>query len=111
MPQRKYALELISENGLSAFKPVGTPINTNSKLITKQYDEETKMTEPDPLTDQGAYQRIVCKLLYLTMKRPDISYRVHTFSQFLQLPKKLHMTATLRNVRCEKPTRTRPTTV
>ena len=83
MYQRKYALELISKTSLSASKPAGTPINTNSKLITKQYDEETKMTEPDPLTDQGAYQRIVGKLLYLIMTRLDISYGVQTLSQFL----------------------------
>lgn len=32
MHQRKYALELISEAGLSAAKPVVTPIDTNMKL-------------------------------------------------------------------------------
>lgn len=72
MHQRKYALELISETCLSETKPAGTPIDTNSKLTTKQYDAETQVTEPHPLIDQGAFQRIVGKLLYLNMTRPDI---------------------------------------
>lgn len=33
MHQRKYALELISEAGLSTAKPAVTPIDTNMKLI------------------------------------------------------------------------------
>ena len=32
MSQRKYALELISELGLSGTKPVNTPLETNLKL-------------------------------------------------------------------------------
>ncbi|KAK6797421.1 hypothetical protein RDI58_005123 [Solanum bulbocastanum] len=67
--QRKYALELISETSLSAAKPARTPIDTNSKLTTRRYDEETQMKKPDPLTDQGVNQLIVGKLLYLTMTR------------------------------------------
>uniref|UniRef100_A0A3Q7FMB1 Reverse transcriptase Ty1/copia-type domain-containing protein n=1 Tax=Solanum lycopersicum TaxID=4081 RepID=A0A3Q7FMB1_SOLLC len=36
------------------------------------------------------------------MTRPDISYGVKTLSQFLQHPKKSHVTATLRIVRYVK---------
>lgn len=36
---RKYALELISEIGLSVSKPVGTPIDVNVKLTLKQYND------------------------------------------------------------------------
>lgn len=66
MYQRKSELESIVETGLSAAKPAGTPLNTNSKLTTKQHDEERQMSEDDPLTHQRSYQRIVGKLLYLT---------------------------------------------
>jgi len=41
MHQRKYALQLISEVGLSAAKPSGTPIDVNVKLTSKQYDDQT----------------------------------------------------------------------
>jgi len=102
MHKRKYAPELIFETSLNAAKPAGTPIDTNSKLTTKQYNKETQMPEDDPLNNQGAYQRIVVKLLYLIMTRRDISYGVQTLSQFLQQLKKSHMIAALRIVRYVK---------
>ncbi|XP_015165801.1 uncharacterized protein [Solanum tuberosum] len=42
MHQRKYALELISEVGMTAAKPAGTPIDINVKLTSKLYDEHVK---------------------------------------------------------------------
>ncbi|XP_059285072.1 uncharacterized mitochondrial protein AtMg00810-like [Lycium ferocissimum] len=114
MHQRKYAHELISETGMSASKPAITPIDIHMKFTTKEYDnlinsqdssksstpdQSSKSSIDDPLTDQGAYQRLVGKLLYLTITRLDISYGVQTLSQFLQQPKKSHMEAALRIVR------------
>ncbi|XP_070003515.1 uncharacterized mitochondrial protein AtMg00810-like [Nicotiana sylvestris] len=101
MHQRKYALKLISEVGLSAAKPVVTPLDTNIKLTTKEFDDhcnKTKNSGSEQLADQKAYQRLVGKLLYLTMTRPNISFSVQTLSQFLQQPKRSHMEATLRVV-------------
>lgn len=99
MHQRKYALELISEVGLSGAKPAGTPIDVNVKLTSKQYDDQTGQNMEDPMVDQGAYQKLVGKLLYLNITRPDISYSVQTLSQFLQQPKRSHMEAALRIVK------------
>nr|XP_016450036.1 PREDICTED: uncharacterized mitochondrial protein AtMg00810-like [Nicotiana tabacum] len=102
MHQRKYALELISEVGLTAAKPAETSIDTNIKLTSTQYDKEinTKsQVEEDPLVDQATYQRLIGKLLYLTVTRPDISFGVQTLRQFLQQPKQSYMIATLRIVR------------
>ncbi|XP_047264734.1 secreted RxLR effector protein 161-like [Capsicum annuum] len=98
---RKDALELISETGLSAAKPAPTPMDTTTKLTTSEYDQHIKETDQDcdVLTGQGAYQRLVGKLLYLTVTRPDIAYSVQTLSQFLQKPKKSHMNANLRIVK------------
>lgn len=42
MQQRKYALELLSELGLGAAKPAGTPIDNNLKLTSRQFDEHIK---------------------------------------------------------------------
>ncbi|XP_075074776.1 uncharacterized protein LOC142162331 [Nicotiana tabacum] len=39
MSQRKYALELIAEMGLSGAKPTSTPLETNVKLTSADYDE------------------------------------------------------------------------
>ncbi|XP_019256176.1 PREDICTED: uncharacterized protein LOC109234580 [Nicotiana attenuata] len=99
--QRKYAIELIFEAGLLAAKPAVTPIDTNMKLTSNLYDEHVGkgVKSEDPLTNQQAYQRLIGKLLYLNVTRPDISFGVQTLSQFLQQPKKSHMDAALRVVR------------
>jgi len=104
MHQRRYALELLAELGLGAAKPAGAPIDYNLKLTSKQFDDHVKHMKPDndPPTDQRAYQRLVGKLLYLTMTRPDIAFSVQTLSQFLQSPKKSHMEAAVRVVRYVK---------
>jgi len=101
MYQRKYTLELLSELGLGAAKPAGTPIDYNLKLTSQQFDDHVKTMKPsdDPPTDQMVYQRLIGKLLYLTLTRPDIAFSVQTLSQFLQDPKKSHMEAALRVVR------------
>jgi len=99
MHQRKYALQLISEVGLSGAKTTGTPMDVNVKLTSKQYDDQTGQNQNEPLADQSAYQKLIGKLLYLNMTRPDISFSVQTLSQFLHQPKKSHMDATLRVVK------------
>ncbi|KAL3379683.1 hypothetical protein AABB24_000409 [Solanum stoloniferum] len=102
MHQRKYALELISEVGMSAAKPAGTPIDINVKLTSKLYDEHVNKNQDesnDPLVDQTMYQSLIGKLLYLNMTWPDISFSTQTLRQFLQQPKKSHLDAALRVVR------------
>ncbi|XP_060216735.1 secreted RxLR effector protein 161-like [Lycium barbarum] len=103
MHQRKYALELISKTGLSASKPEGIPIDINAKFTTKKYDEAISQKQQqvvkDPVTDQVAYQKLIGKLLYLTVIRPYIAFGVQTLSQFLQLPKNSHMDDALRIVK------------
>lgn len=100
MHQRKYALELISETGLSASRPCNIPIDNNIKLTSKQYDEyNDNRTAVDPLVDQETYQKLIGKLLYLTVTRPDIAFPVQTLSQFLQQPKQSHMNVSMRIVK------------
>lgn len=94
MHQRKYALQLISEIGLSGAKIAGTHID-NMKLTSRHYDEQTGQNQEEPLTDQVTYQKLIRKLLYLNMTRPDISLSVQTLNQFLYQPKKSHMDAAL----------------
>ncbi|XP_019231436.1 PREDICTED: uncharacterized protein LOC109212260 [Nicotiana attenuata] len=102
MCQRKYALELISESGLSGAKPAATPLKLNQKLTTTEFDKcfSTKNTNSDEvLKNPGTYQRLVGRLLYLTMTRPDIAFMVQVLSQFMHCPKVSHMEAALRVVR------------
>ncbi|XP_018625461.1 uncharacterized mitochondrial protein AtMg00810-like [Nicotiana tomentosiformis] len=97
--QRKYVLELIYEMGLSGAKPAITPLENNIKLTSIAYDQASGSTGDSPLEDVSAYQRLIGRLMYVTTTRPDISYVIHTLSQFMQHPKKSHWEAALRVVR------------
>ena len=88
--QRKYALDVISEVGLLGAKPAKTPLEQNHKLA---------LVEGDDASDPAQYRRLVCKLIYLTITRPKLSYCVHILAQFMQQPKKAHWEAALRVVR------------
>ncbi|XP_019240599.1 PREDICTED: uncharacterized protein LOC109234813 [Nicotiana attenuata] len=101
MSQRKYALELIAELGLAGSKTTSTPLEVNQKLTTMEFDKAiTPAADNDPvLRDASVYQRLVGRLLYLTMTRPDISYDVQTLSQFMHAPKQSHLDAATRVVR------------
>ncbi|KAE8731176.1 Detected protein of unknown function [Hibiscus syriacus] len=100
--QRKYALELIEESGMSGSKPARTPFEKNVRLTTLKYDELcTKGSNEDDklLVDKSVYQRLVGRLIYLTHTRPDITFAVHYLSQFMQQPKESHLHSALRIVR------------
>lgn len=79
--QRKYALQLISDSGHLASKPVSTPMDNSQKLGTNI---------GTPLTDIGSYRRLVGRLLYLNTTRPDITFAVNQLSQFLSAPTDIH---------------------
>ncbi|RVW26217.1 Retrovirus-related Pol polyprotein from transposon RE1 [Vitis vinifera] len=65
LSQRKYALDLLQETGMSGCQPVNTPIEEGMKLCI----------EPNQVsTDKGRYQRLVGRLMYLTHIRPDLAY-------------------------------------
>ncbi|XP_015089726.1 uncharacterized protein LOC107032655 [Solanum pennellii] len=98
MNQRKYALEMISEVGLAAAKPVMTPLECNMKLTCVEFDEGSAIND-DLFPDINKYQRLVGKLLYLTNTRSDISFAVQCLSQFMQKPKRSHWEAALRVIR------------
>ncbi|PNX85772.1 putative copia-type protein, partial [Trifolium pratense] len=50
----------------------------------------------EPLSDSGRYRRLVGKLNYLTVTRPDNSFAVSVVSQFLNSPYQEHMDAVIR---------------
>ena len=79
--QRKYILDLLKESNLLDCKPARTPLD--SKLYLHDHSEL--------LCNVTEYQRLVGKLIYLTITRPDISYAVSIVSQFMHAPTLGHM--------------------
>ena len=63
-----------------------------------EYDLETGYTGDVVLYDITSYQRLVGKILYATITRPDIRYAVQNLTQFMQ-SKKSHLEADTRVVR------------
>ena len=51
------------------------------------------------VSDPSQYRRLVGKLNYLTLTRPDISYAMSVVSQFLESPRTQHWTVVLRILR------------
>lgn len=99
MNQKRYALELVLECGLVGGKATTTPLEQNQKLTSLEYDNQFNITNDDELEDIRVYQRLIGRLLYLAMTRPDISYVVQHLSQFMHAPKKSHYDASLHIVR------------
>lgn len=59
-------------------KPVDTRIEQNHRLHSHNRE---------PVHDKSTYQRLVRKLIDLTIIRPDISYAVSLVSQFMHAPR------------------------
>lgn len=57
------------------------------------------LAKGEELKDASIYRRLVGRLIYLTITRPEISYSVHVLSQFAQAPRKEHLEAAIRVVR------------
>jgi Reverse transcriptase (RNA-dependent DNA polymerase) len=87
LSQRKYVLDLLKEIGKLDVKPASTPMEPNKKL---------EIENDEPLKDIGQYQRLVGKLIYLTVIRPDIAFAVSVVSQFMHAPKTTHLEAVVR---------------
>lgn len=82
--QRKYALEILSDAGYLGVKPATNPLPHNLKV---------SKDEGVDVQDASEYRRLVGRLLYLTITRPDLSFAVQMLSQFLESPKQSHMEA------------------
>ncbi|GKV02885.1 hypothetical protein SLEP1_g15266 [Rubroshorea leprosula] len=88
--QQKYTLHILTETGMLGTKPCPFPMEQKLKLTP---------STGSPLSDPMKYRRLVGKPIYLTITRLEISYVVHTLSQFMQAPRQPHLDAAMRVLR------------
>ena len=80
---------------MTNWKPVETSMDPNVKLLPNQ---------GEPLSDPSKYRRLVGKLNYLTVTRPDIAFSMSVLSQFLSAPCDSHWEAVVRILKYIKKT-------
>ncbi|CAM8951474.1 unnamed protein product [Rhodiola kirilowii] len=88
--QKKYAVDLLVEYDMLECKPAKTPLP-----IKHQLSLSTAAVIDEPML----YRKLVGKLIYLTITRPDLSHSVHILSQYMQAPTLDHMKAANRLLR------------
>ncbi|CAL1406923.1 unnamed protein product [Linum trigynum] len=95
LSQKKYCLELITDAGYIEAKGCLSPVDCNLKLTA---------TQGEALPDPTVYRRLIGKLHYLTITRPDITYAVQQLAQFQGTPTVEHLQAAHRVIRYLKHT-------
>ena len=81
--QRKYVLDQLSETGKLGVKPSSSPMVPSVHLAT----------EGETFEDPERYTRLVGKLNYLTVTRPNITHSVSVVSQYMSAPTLDHWVA------------------
>ncbi|KAH9650374.1 protein kinase domain-containing protein [Citrus sinensis] len=86
LSQRKYALDLLHETGMTVCQPIDTPIEEGLKFC---------ITSDQVPVNKGRYQRLIGRLMYLSHTRPDLPYALSVVSQFMHNPREQHMKAVM----------------
>lgn len=82
--QRQYTLQLLEDTDFLASKPTVSPMDPRDRLSA---------SNGNILADASQYQRLIGRLLYLNLSRPDITYAVHKLSQYVAQPRTVHLEA------------------
>ncbi|CAL1376875.1 unnamed protein product [Linum trigynum] len=92
MNQRKYALELLEDQGMLASKPANSPLEPGLQL---------SQTTGELLSEDEAtnYRTLVGRLQYLCNTRPGLQFAVNYLAQFVSSPRTPHQQAIQRVLR------------
>jgi hypothetical protein len=85
--QHKFALDILSDTGHLAAKPSTFPMDSNARFSA---------SDGELLDNPKSCRRLIGGLLYRAITRLDLTYAVHTLSQFMQAPRKPHLDAVFR---------------
>ena len=77
-------MDLLRDTGLMGCKPSSVPMDS-----AKQLGQEAGELMAEPLK----YRRLIGRLLYLCITRPDITFAVHKLSQYVSKPCEEHWIA------------------
>ena len=71
---------------------------TGCKLAKTPMEQQLKLSKSDGelLKDSSQFRRLIGKLMYLTLSRPNITYSIHRLSKFLSQSRIPHMRAATR---------------
>lgn len=86
LSQKKYIQDILTDSGMVDCVSSPAPLPAGLKL---SIDDGDLIAEPD------IYRRLVGRLLYLGLTRPDLSYSVQHLSQFMHAPRVPHLRAVL----------------
>ncbi|KAM1338504.1 hypothetical protein ACFX2H_037133 [Malus domestica] len=87
LSQRKYVLDLLEETGMTACKPMFTPLAEGMKVGIDQNQVPV---------DKGRYQRLIGRLMYLAHTRLDLAHALSVISQYMHNLGEQHMSAVMR---------------
>ena len=78
-------MELLEDAGLLVCKPSSIPMDPHVKL--RSDGDEPLLEEPE------AYRRLIGRLVYLTITRPDITFAINKLCQFTSALRQSHLKA------------------
>lgn len=81
LSQREYIRDILTDCQMENARVANFPLPTELKL---------RLDEGELLNDVERYRRLIGRLLYLSLTRPDLSYSVQHLSQFVSQPRMPH---------------------
>ncbi|KAF5457813.1 hypothetical protein F2P56_021891 [Juglans regia] len=93
--QCKYALEILQDAGFLGANPISFLMEQNLK---RSKDTGALLSDPT------VFKKLIGRLLYLTIIRPDLTFSVHRLSQFMDKPHEPHLKVACRILQYVKST-------
>ena len=85
LSQHKYVRDLLANTSMSGVKDISTPLFTTQSL---------QLIDGTAAVDSSEFRRIIGRLQYLSLTRPNISFAVNKLSHFMHKPTTNHWIAT-----------------